>query len=178
MAVILAHERHALSHRCELVAVAGILRGWLSSRWGQSVVSPHGSPTHTGTHAGDSALLGRHRRRETPLCVNAATVPPRSFRQRRCALLASASRSSGFDASGDATLYSYVIHHRPLPQWETEGPRSVAIVELAEGPRLISSVVGCDQTPEALKLDMPLQAVFVPFDDITVLCFEPKGQQS
>jgi len=25
---------------------------------------------------------------------------------------------------------------------------------------------------------MPLQAVFVPFDDITVLCFEPKGQQS
>jgi len=83
-----------------------------------------------------------------------------------------------FDASGDATLYSYVIHHRPLPQWETEGPRSVAIVELAEGPRLISSVVGCDQTPEALKLDMPLKAVFVPFDDITVLCFEPKGQQS
>lgn len=85
------------------------------------------------------------------------------------------------DASGDATLYSYVIHQRPLPQWGTDGPRSVAIVELAEGPRLISSVVGCEQTPEALELDMALRAVFVPFDDITVLCFEPsepQGQES
>jgi uncharacterized protein len=78
-----------------------------------------------------------------------------------------------FEASGAATLYSYVIHHRPLPYWETEGPRSVAIVELAEGPRMISSVVGCPQTPEALQIDMALQATFVPFDDITLLCFEP-----
>lgn len=78
-----------------------------------------------------------------------------------------------FDASGDATLYSYVIHQRPLPQWGTEGPRSVAIVELAEGPRMTSSVVGCEQTPEALQLDMALTATFVPFDEATVLCFEP-----
>ncbi len=78
-----------------------------------------------------------------------------------------------FDASGRATLYSYVIHHRPLAEWGTDGPRSVAIVELDEGPRIISSVVGCEQTPEALVLDMPLQAVFVPFDDIVVLAFEP-----
>ncbi len=80
-----------------------------------------------------------------------------------------------FDASGRATLYSYVIHHRPLAEWGTDGPRSVAIVELDEGPRIISSVVGCEQTPEALVIDMELQAVFVPFDDITVLAFEPAG---
>lgn len=80
-----------------------------------------------------------------------------------------------FDASGRASLYSYVIHERPLPNWDTEGPRSVAIIELAEGPRLISSVVGCEQTPEALQLDMELQATFVPFDEATVLCFEPAG---
>lgn len=83
-----------------------------------------------------------------------------------------------FDASGDATLYSYVIHHRPLAEWGTDGPRSVAIVELEEGPRLISSVVRCDQTPDALELDMALRAVFVPFDDLTVLCFEPSEAQS
>lgn len=78
-----------------------------------------------------------------------------------------------FDASGRATLYSYVIHQKPLKWWETEGPRSVAIVELEEGPRMISSVVGCPQTPEALRLDMALTATFVPFDDATVVCFEP-----
>ena len=80
-----------------------------------------------------------------------------------------------FDASGDATLYSYVIHHRPLPQWGSEEPRSVAIVELAEGPRIISTVVGCDQTPEALELDMALHATFVPYDDLQVLAFAPVG---
>ena len=85
----------------------------------------------------------------------------------------SAQNLEWIDASGGATLYSYVIHHRPMKEWGTEGPRSVAIVELDEGPRIISSVVGCDQTPEALVLDMELRAVFVPFDDITVLAFEP-----
>lgn len=80
-----------------------------------------------------------------------------------------------FDASGRATLYSYVIHHRPLKWWDTEGPRSVAIVELEEGPRLLSSVVGCPQTPEDLVIDMALTATFVPFDGTTVLCFEPAG---
>ena len=77
-----------------------------------------------------------------------------------------------FDASGRATLYSYVIQQKPL-KWWGEGPRSVAIIELDEGPRLVSSVVGCAQTPEALQLDMALQATFVPFDGATVLCFEP-----
>lgn len=77
-----------------------------------------------------------------------------------------------FDASGRATLYSYVIQQRPL-RWWGEGPHSVAIVELAEGPRLVSSVVGCPQTPECLELDMALQATFVDFDGATVLCFEP-----
>ena len=78
-----------------------------------------------------------------------------------------------FEASGDATLYSYVIHHRPLKLWQTEGPRSVALVRLAEGPMMVSSVVNCPQTPEALSLDMALRATFEPFADVVVLCFEP-----
>ena len=80
----------------------------------------------------------------------------------------------GSAASGKGTLYSYVIQQKPL-QWWGEGPRSVAIVELEEGPRLISSIVGCPQTPEALQLDMAVQATFVDFDGSTVLCFEPEG---
>ena len=41
--------------------------------------------------------------------------------------------------------------------------------------RLISSIVGCPQTPEALELDMAVRATFVDFDGFTVLCFEPEG---
>jgi uncharacterized protein len=78
-----------------------------------------------------------------------------------------------FDASGKATLYSFVIHQRPHPLWETDGPRSVALVRLAEGPMLVSSIVDCPQTPEALVFDMDLRATFRPFGGQPVLCFTP-----
>ena len=83
-----------------------------------------------------------------------------------------------FDASGDATLYSYTIQQKPFFLWGSEGPRSVALVKLAEGPMLTSSIINCEQTPEALQLHMPFRATFTPFDEITVLCFEPAEQQS
>lgn len=83
-----------------------------------------------------------------------------------------------FDASGRGTLYSYVIQERPLKLWKTDGPRSVALVRLEEGPLLVSSVVNVEQTPEALPIDMALQATFEPFADVTVLCFEPAGGAS
>jgi len=76
-------------------------------------------------------------------------------------------------ASGRATLYSYVINERPRPDMGTE-PHSIAVVTLAEGPRMMTNIVGCPQTPEALQLDMPLQVVFAPQDDaITLPLFEP-----
>ena len=80
-----------------------------------------------------------------------------------------------FTASGDATLYSYVIHQRPSKLWNVEGPMSVALVALAEGPMVVSTVMGCPQTPEALMLDMSLKATFVPFDAVNVLAFQPAG---
>ena len=45
--------------------------------------------------------------------------------------------------SGRATLYSYVIGGSPWPLWELPGPMSVATIALAEGPRLLSTVVDC-----------------------------------
>ena len=82
-----------------------------------------------------------------------------------------------FDATGDATLYSYTIQQKPLDLWDTQGPRSVALVKLAEGPMLTSSIVNCEQTPKTLRLDMALRATFVNFGGTTVLCFEPVEEQ-
>jgi uncharacterized OB-fold protein len=77
-----------------------------------------------------------------------------------------------FAASGRATLYSYVIHHRPVPGFTP--PYSIAVVELEEGPRLMTNIVGCPQTPEALVLDMPVQVVFERVNDsITLPFFRP-----
>jgi uncharacterized OB-fold protein len=75
-------------------------------------------------------------------------------------------------ASGRATLYSYVISHRPAPGFEP--PFSIAVVTLEEGPRMLTNVVGCPQTPEALQLDMPVEVVFHRLDDdITLPLFRP-----
>ena len=82
-----------------------------------------------------------------------------------------------FDASGEATLYSYTIQQKPPDLWGTRGPRSVALVKLVEGPMLTSSIINCEQTPETLRLDMPLQAAFTSFGETTVLCFETTEEQ-
>jgi len=56
-----------------------------------------------------------------------------------------------------ATLYSYVINHRPAPGFEDDAPYAIAVVELDEGPRMMTSITGLPATPEALQLDMPLR---------------------
>jgi uncharacterized OB-fold protein len=79
-------------------------------------------------------------------------------------------------ASGQATLHSYVIHHRPAPGFVP--PYAIAVVQLAEGPRMMTNIVEVDQTPEALRLDMPLEVVFQRVsDDISLPLFRPAGSE-
>ena len=81
---------------------------------------------------------------------------------------------SVFKASGRASLYSYVINHRPHPAFD--GPYAIAVVELEEGPRMMTNIVDTPQTPEALILDMPLDVVFEELnDDISLPKFRPAG---
>jgi len=80
-------------------------------------------------------------------------------------------------ATGEATLASYVINERPHPAFE--GPYAIALVELVEGVRMMTNIVDCEQTPEALQLDMPLTVVFEAVsDDITLPLFKPAGARS
>ena len=83
---------------------------------------------------------------------------------------------SVFAASGRATLYSYVINHRAAPGSGFEAPYAIAVVELEEGPRMMTNLVDTPQTPEALVLDMALEVSFVAMsDEITLPLFRPTG---
>jgi uncharacterized OB-fold protein len=97
-------------------------------------------------------------------CTACAHVyfPPRPF----CPKCASRKVES-FAASGKGKLYSYVINERPAPGFTA--PYSIAVVELDEGPRMMTNIVECPQTPEALVLDMPVEVVFEQFDDAIAL---------
>jgi len=79
-----------------------------------------------------------------------------------------------FRASGKATLYSYVICQRPAPGFAA--PYSIATVELDEGPRMMTNIIGVDQTPDALVLDMPLTVTFQMVAEGVVLpLFQPRS---
>ncbi len=70
------------------------------------------------------------------------------------------------EASGRGPVYSCVIpHHPPLP-WFPE-PFVVALVDLAEGVRLVTNIVDVD--PEAVTVGMAVRVRFEPFDDDLVL---------
>ena len=80
-----------------------------------------------------------------------------------------------FKASGEAVLWSYVINMRPRPDMGTE-PYAIAVVKLSEGPTMMTNIVDCPQTPEALKLDMPVKVTFAAqSDDISLPFFQPAG---
>jgi uncharacterized OB-fold protein len=81
-----------------------------------------------------------------------------------------------FTASGAATLYSYTINHRPAPGFAAEGPYAIAVVELAEGPRMMTNLTGIPATPDDLVLDMPLQVRFERRGDVSLPVFAPAGQ--
>jgi uncharacterized OB-fold protein len=78
-----------------------------------------------------------------------------------------------YKASGKGVLWSYVINMRPRPDMGTE-PYAIAVVKLDEGPTMMSNIVDCPQTPEALQLDMPLKVSFAKQNDaITLPLFAP-----
>lgn len=124
-------------------------------------------PTPETRHFWDGCKEGELRLQRCTDCTH-SYFPPRPF----CPKCASRNVEV-YKASGKAFLYSFIINHRPHPGMGKE-PHSIAIVELAEGPRMMSNIVGCPQTPEALQLDMPLEVIFEKQnEDISVPLFQP-----
>jgi uncharacterized OB-fold protein len=113
---------------------------------------PLPQPTPETQHFWDGTSVDELRLQSCDECAH-VYFPPRPF----CPSCACRSVSV-FKACGRATLYSFVINHRPNPAFD--GPYSIAVVELEEGPRMMTNIIDTPQTPEALQLDMALQVVF------------------
>ena len=75
-------------------------------------------------------------------------------------------------ASGRGRVYTYAIQHRAYhPAWQDELPYVTALIQLDEGPRLYTNLVGIDPDPTKIHCDMPVE---VTFDDITDTISLPK----
>ncbi len=77
------------------------------------------------------------------------------------------------EASGQATLYTWsTVHMNDLPPFAERLPYIAAVVELAEGPRVMTNLVDCDDTE--LTIGMALEVRYRALDDtITAPVFAP-----
>lgn len=65
--------------------------------------------------------------------------------------------------SGRGKVYTFVVFHYVYNRaFEKEVPYVVASIELEEGPRMMSNVIGC--APDDVQIGMPVK---VTFEDIT-----------
>ena len=69
-------------------------------------------------------------------------------------------------ASGRGTVHSFVMPQHPQFPF-MDYPYIVALVDLEEGVRLVSNLIGI--APEDAQIDMPVEVCFTEFDDGFVL---------
>jgi uncharacterized OB-fold protein len=71
-------------------------------------------------------------------------------------------------ASGRATVSSFVVvHQKWFPAFDADIPYNVVQVELEEGPRLTSALVGVQEAD--IRVGMPVTVVFEDLDEHTTL---------
>ncbi|HET6774893.1 MAG TPA: OB-fold domain-containing protein [Acidimicrobiales bacterium] len=68
------------------------------------------------------------------------------------------------EASGEGVVYAASVHHRTGPGRDPDdGPYVVALVELPEGVRMMTNIVGCP--PDEVTVGMPVRLVWHPLSD-------------
>lgn len=108
---------------------------------------------------------------ELPRCTGCARwiFYPRSF----CPACLS-SDVSWQPLAGSGHVYTFTIVRKPTVPWFfASAPYVYAVVELAEGVRLPTRIVGCE--PEDVAIGMAVEAVFERLsDEVTLLHFAPR----
>lgn len=80
--------------------------------------------------------------------------------------------------SGRGTVWARIVYHRPFnPAFADAVPYNVVMVQLEEGPRMYSNVVG---TPDdRIKVGDPVEVVFDPVtDEVTIPRFRIRHRES
>ena len=78
-----------------------------------------------------------------------------------------------FPASGRGTIYSFTVtHQNQAPGFREALPYVLAYVELEEGVRLLTNIVGC--SPENVRIGLPVEVEYAQLEgDIAVPRFHP-----
>jgi len=98
--------------------------------------------------------------------------PPSALCPKRMSMNTEWARVSGRGKVYSWTIFHYLYH----PAFSQDIPYNVAIVELEEGPRLHTNIVGCSN--EDIYIDMPVEVVFEDSSqEIALPKFRPRQKQ-
>ncbi len=80
-------------------------------------------------------------------------------------------------ASGRGTLHTFgIVERGPTPTFREHVPYIVALVDLEEGPRLPTNLVGVEPDKDVVKIGMALEVTFDDVtDEVTLPKFKPAG---
>ena len=71
------------------------------------------------------------------------------------------SKTTWAEASGRGTVHSFsIVHRAAFPEFQAQTPYALALIDLAEGPRMMTNIVGNDALDVAIG-----DAVEVVFED-------------
>jgi uncharacterized OB-fold protein len=78
-------------------------------------------------------------------------------------------------ASGRGRLHAFGIAQQSFNRaYRVKPPYVLAMIELEEGPRMLSNLVNVEPDPQTVRCDMPVEVVFDRLtDEITLPLFQP-----
>ena len=67
-------------------------------------------------------------------------------------------------SKGVGKIYTFAVYHAAFhPGFKAELPYTVAVVELDEGPHILTNIIGCP--PEKVTCDMPVQVTWEEIEE-------------
>ncbi len=118
---------------------------------------PLPQPDHVSATYWEAAARGDVLYQECPRCGNRQWYP-------RALCTACGADPEWATASGRGTVHTFTIVRQNLAEpWGGLLPYVVAMVELEEGPRMMTNITGCD--PEDVYIGMPVEAFTVEVEE-------------
>lgn len=125
---------------------------------------PMPMPDHVTSTFWDAARDGKLMLQRCPDC-NEYQFFPQSY-CRRCL----SENLEWKESSGKGKVYTYTVVHRPpSAKFQDETPYTVALIELDEGVRMMSNIVGV--SPDEVRVGMNVKVVF---EEVTSMISLPK----
>jgi uncharacterized OB-fold protein len=96
-----------------------------------------------------------------PRCRHCGTLP---WPPRRCCPACGRCTFEWIAASGAGVVHTFTVVRQAADPWlATRTPYAVAMIELEEGPRIMSNVVGC--SVDQVHIGLPVRVAFVDAGD-------------